>query len=170
MRALLLAGRRIARSSGGDASHVSAREFARRFTAATLASKVVNGHVPGQPWLNTVLIIAAWARLLYPYARGVLMARGGNNGKTPASAAGSKYGSLLGTASTAAPWQDASPEIVGEAALAVLAAGDAFMVSSTSDGGACRITVFEGDAKHHQYVSGPADLERACRAIKESVE
>ncbi len=67
-------------------------------------------------------------------------------------------------------WGEASPEIIGEAVLAVLEMGDAVMFSTTSDGGACRLTIFEADGKHHRYVKDGAELEEVCRGISQSIE
>lgn len=67
-------------------------------------------------------------------------------------------------------WDTVNPEILGEAAINVLRHGDAFMVSTTSDGGAVRTTVFEGDVKHHQYSSDPAALEILLKAISQTLD
>lgn len=98
------------------------------------------------------------------------MARGKRGAEPTKSTAGSKYGFVQTNGSKPASWDGVSPEIVGEAVLAVLDAGDAMMVSTTSDGGAVRITLFEGDSKHSTYVHTPTELEAVMRGIAQSVD
>lgn len=82
----------------------------------------------------------------------------------------SKYQITLDGTAGPFDWDLVNPEILGEAAINVLRHGDAFMVSTTSDGGAVRCTVFEGDAKHHQYSSDPAALEVLLKALSQALD
>lgn len=67
-------------------------------------------------------------------------------------------------------WDQTNPEMIGEAVLNVIRQGDAIMVSTTSDGGAIRVTIFEGDRKHHQYVASVEELEKLLRGISQTLD
>lgn len=67
-------------------------------------------------------------------------------------------------------WDDTSPEILGEAVLGALKLECALMFSLTSDGGAVRVTIYDGDAKHSKYCKDSADLEQVCKQVRETSE
>jgi hypothetical protein len=98
------------------------------------------------------------------------MARGKNGGNDEASMAGSRWSIMGSEYQDATPWEGVESEIIGDAVRAVMAAGDAVMFSVTSDGGSARVTIFEGDAKRHQYCPSSATLERLLRGIAQSVD
>jgi len=50
----------------------------------------------------------------------------------------------------------------------VIAAGDAIMVSTTSDGGAIVITVLSGDSREKAYASGQMELAGVFEQIEEA--
>jgi hypothetical protein len=53
-------------------------------------------------------------------------------------------------------WND---ELMGTFVAAVINGGDAVMISTTRDGSACRVIIFEGQEKHSMYFGSVAELE-----------
>lgn len=98
------------------------------------------------------------------------MARGKDKGTATNNGAGSKYHFVGGSKGKEIAWAEISPEIVGEAVIAVLAGGDAIMCSTTSDGGAMRVTLFEGPDRRHEYLTTPAEIDELMRAISQATD
>lgn len=49
----------------------------------------------------------------------------------------------------------------------LLGAGVAIMLAPTSDGGACSVTVFDGDDKSRTYCSSPEEFAEALGAVRD---
>jgi hypothetical protein len=74
---------------------------------------------------------------------------------------GSSPGRYANVANATPPGPEAwhfDSEMMGEAVRSILAGGDAVMVSTTRDGGALRLIVFEGQDKHTFYASGDGEI------------
>ena len=92
------------------------------------------------------------------------MPKDGPIGRTPAS----RYGAI-GDGDTTAhdPTSGANPSEVGGAVLGVIRSGDAILIGLTSDGGAVRLQIFEGDNRFKLYASNADELHMRLQEIIE---
>jgi len=78
----------------------------------------------------------------------------------------------LGASRSVGSWDDwtVQPELLYDAIASVLANGDAVLFGLTSDGGAIRVQLFSGSAKHSVYAADDAELDVILKAIRDSRE
>lgn len=62
-------------------------------------------------------------------------------------------------------WHDVEPEHLYDAVKAAVGAGKAIMLSSTSDGGAVRVAIFDGDDKFMVYTKNAVELNAILRRL-----
>ncbi len=88
----------------------------------------------------------------------------------PTTPANSRYRHLQSAdASDLSKW-DVDPTMVGEAVLRIVGFGDAILFGLTSDGGALRITIFDGDHRHNLYASGPEEVSALLDQVAKTGE
>lgn len=76
-----------------------------------------------------------------------------------------RYSGIGGSSSEPGDRWIFDPCELGEACAAVLRRGDAIMLSTTQDGGALRVMVFEGETRHKFYASGAADVTELLHGL-----
>ena len=59
------------------------------------------------------------------------------------------------------------PAVVGDRVLACLRVGRAVLLSTTSDGGAVSVTLYDGDDRRRSYCSDEAEFAEALAALTE---
>lgn len=70
----------------------------------------------------------------------------------------------------AATWEDAEQETLWRAIQEVTNQGGALMFGLTRDGGACVLTVMDGDERIKQYATGPDEVAELLREVREAAQ
>jgi hypothetical protein len=58
-----------------------------------------------------------------------------------------------------------SPELVGHVIIRIVLSGGAFFIGTTSDGGAVKVTVYDGGEKEAKFLHSSAELETFFRRL-----